>query len=220
MSSTVAGEVRIPLGLDESLAATVNTPPDAKGLIVFAHGSGSRRSSPRNQTVAAVLNREGFATLLADLLTENEQRVDEETLRLRFDIALLTRRVERVVDWAASNLALPVGLFGASTGAAAALDAAASRPDLVRAVVSRGGRPDLARRLALVVAPTLLIVGGNDNDVLRLNQRAFEVLKCRKALQIVPGATHLFEERGTLERAGTLTAGWFAEHVVRALVHA
>ena len=217
--SRAAGEVRITIGFDESLEAVIDTPPDAKGLIIFAHGSGSGRRSPRNQAVAAALNREGFATLLADLLTKNEQRVDEETLRLRFNIGLLTQRVERVVDWAAGNLSLPIGLFGASTGAAAALDAAASRPEEVRAVVSRGGRPDLARRLDRVIAPTLLIVGGNDTDVLRLNQRAFEVLKCRKALQVVPGATHLFEERGTLERASALTGEWFAAHVQRAIVH-
>lgn len=207
------GEVRILVGMDMWLDAIVTTPAKAAGVVVFAHGSGSGRFSPRNQAVADSLNRRGLATILADLLTANEQRVDEQTLRLRFDIPLLTQRVERVIDWAHDQMPLPIGLFGASTGAAAALDGAASRPDLVRAVVSRGGRPDLARRLVRVMAPTLLIVGGNDTEVIRMNERALLELRCPKRLEIVPGATHLFEEPGTLERVEALAEQWFAEHL-------
>lgn len=214
ISTETKGEVRIAIGLDMWLDAVFAAPPGAKGIVVFAHGSGSGRFSPRNQAVAGALNHHELATVLADLLTANEQRVDEHTMRLRFDIPLLTQRVERVIDWAHDELpALPIGLFGASTGAAAALDGAAARPDLVRAVVSRGGRPDLARRLSRVTAPTLLIVGGNDTEVIRMNESAMRELKCPKRLEIVPGATHLFEEKGTLERVEALAEQWFAEHL-------
>jgi dienelactone hydrolase len=209
-------DVVIPAG-DVKLEATVTVPPDGRGVVVFAHGSGSSRHSPRNQYVAAVLDQAGFATVLADLLTADEERIDLHTGQLRFDIGLLARRVAGIVDWLdeQSELAsLPVGLFGASTGAAAALVAAAERPDDVGAVVSRGGRPDLAGdALERVRAPTLLIVGGRDDVVIELNRQAYERLRTEKRLEIVPGATHLFEEPGTLERVAELATAWFAEHL-------
>ena len=187
------------------------------GLVVFAHGSGSSRHSPRNRAVADVLQRARLATLLLDLLTEQEDAVDARTAEFRFDIPLLADRVVAAIDWAAaqpSTSSLPVGLFGASTGAAAALIAAAQRPASVRAVVSRGGRPDLADvSLEAVAAPTLLIVGGLDEAVIRLNRVAFERLKAAKELQIVPGATHLFEESGALERVSQLARDWFLQHL-------
>jgi dienelactone hydrolase len=208
--------VVIPVG-DVKLEATVTVPPDGRGVVVFAHGSGSGRHSPRNRYVAAVLDHAGFATVLADLLTADEERIDLHTGQLRFDIGLLARRVAGIVDWLdeQSELAsLPVGLFGASTGAAAALVAAAERPDDVGAVVSRGGRPDLAGdALGRVRAPTLLIVGGRDDVVIELNRQAYERLRTEKRLEIVPGATHLFEEPGTLERVAELATAWFAEHL-------
>jgi pimeloyl-ACP methyl ester carboxylesterase len=183
------------------------------GLVVFAHGSGSGRRSPRNRYVAEELNRRGLATLLFDLLTENES-FDRANV---FDIRLLARRLGEALDWKAERddlAGLPVGLFGASTGAAAALAAAAERPDEVAAVVSRGGRPDLAEgALAQVRAPTLLVVGGADVDVLELNQWAADRLTCEHALQVVPGATHLFEERGALARVAALAGEWFVEHM-------
>jgi putative phosphoribosyl transferase len=189
----------------------------ARGLIVFAHGSGSSRHSPRNRAVAGVLQRARLATLLLDLLTEREDAADARTAEYRFDIPLLADRVAAVLDWAAAHpptSSLPVGLFGASTGAAAALIAAAKRPVLVRAVVSRGGRPDLAdAALATVAAPTLLVVGGLDEVVIQLNRQAFERLKAVKDLQIVPGATHLFEEPGALERVSQLARDWFLQHL-------
>jgi len=190
----------------------------AHGLIVFAHGSGSSRHSPRNRAVAEVLQHARLATLLLDLLTEPEDAGDARTAEFRFDIPLLADRVVAAIDWAAaqpSTSSLPVGLFGASTGAAAALIAAAQRPAAVRAVVSRGGRPDLAdASLEAVVAPTLLIVGGLDETVIRLNRLAFERLKAAKELQIVPGATHLFEEPGALERVSQLARDWFLQHLI------
>jgi dienelactone hydrolase len=191
-------------------------PGDARGVVVFAHGSGSSRRSPRNRAVAEVLQLEGFATLLLDLLTENEEDVDRRTGELRFDIELLAERVATAVDQIGEQLVvrgLPVGLFGASTGAAAALMAAA-RDKSVRAVVSRGGRPDLAgAALARVRAPTLLIVGGLDTQVLELNQDAGRRLTAPTRIEVVEGATHLFEEPGTLEQVARLAAGWFSEHV-------
>jgi dienelactone hydrolase len=193
--------IRIPIGGRIWLNADIATPADAKGIVLFAHGSGSGRHSPRNRYVASALNFLQMATVLADLLTDEEERVDESTGRLRFDIPLLTHRVVQMIDWAATyDLVgtLPIGLFGASTGAAAALDAAAARPT-VGAVVSRGGRPDLATNLRIVRAPTLLIVGGNDTDVLQMNTAALEQLSCAKQLEVIPGATHLFDEPGTLE---------------------
>ncbi|HET8798770.1 MAG TPA: hypothetical protein VFO89_13840, partial [Thermoanaerobaculia bacterium] len=189
--------VRIPIAGQAWLNADLTMPRDAAGLVVFAHGSGSSRLSPRNRRVARRLNATGLGTLLADLLTEVEEIIDEKTRGLRFDIPLLTRRLVQVIDWA--RVRDPrIGLFGASTGAAAALDAAAMRRDVVRAVVSRGGRPDLASRLKDVLAPTLLIVGGNDRDVLDLNRRAARVLRCPKQIEVIAGATHLFEEPGAL----------------------
>jgi len=202
---------------DVRLVGDLTMPPDAGGTVVFAHGSGSGRFSPRNQYVAAELLRGRLATLLMDLLTEEEQAVDRRTAHLRFDIRLLTDRVIGAIDWHASDDivgALPVGGFGASTGAAAALVAAAERPQRVKAVVSRGGRPDLAgEALRRVTAPTLLIVGGRDTEVLRLNQAAQQLLGGESQLEIIPGATHLFEEPGALERVAALARDWFVWHL-------
>ena len=184
-------------------------PEGAKGIVAFAHGSGSSRLSPRNQHVARGLNEAGLATLLFDLLLPDEAE-DRHNV---FDIPLLASRLEEALDWIHGNdrlASFTVGLFGASTGAAAALVAAAHRPDAVSAVVSRGGRPDLAADLLpRVKAPTLLIVGGYDDVVIELNQRALDLLACEKRLEIVPGATHLFEEPGTLDAAIELATAWF-----------
>ncbi|MGZ8210691.1 MAG: dienelactone hydrolase family protein [Burkholderiales bacterium] len=201
-----------------ALEGTLRVPGPAHGLIVFAHGSGSSRFSPRNRYVASYLNEVGLATLLFDLLTAQEQALDERTGELRFDIGFLTERLTGALDWLESQPMvgeLPVGLFGASTGAAAALNAAAARPLRVGAVVSRGGRPDLAEAscLAAVRAPTLLIVGGLDDVVIGLNQRAAARLTCEKQLEIVPGASHLFEERGKLEAVAHLARHWFERHL-------
>ena len=188
-------------------------PSAAKGLVLFAHGSGSGRLSPRNNYVAGVLRESGVATLLFDLLTEEEDRIYEN----RFDIDLLTRRLRLATQWAGQQAAtrgLAIGYFGASTGAAAALKAAAAIGPDIRAVVSRGGRPDLALdELPRVQAPTLLIVGGNDDLVIELNRKAYRKLRGEKELQIVPGATHLFEEPGTLEQVAAAAARWFARHL-------
>jgi putative phosphoribosyl transferase len=187
--------------------------PDAPaGVVVFAHGSGSSRHSPRNRQVAATLHEAGIGTLLLDLLTAEEERVDLETRELSFDIALLAGRLSAATTWLLGQPErAPLGYFGASTGAAAALVAAAELPDVTRAVVSRGGRPDLAGSAALgsVRAPTLLIVGERDPVVLELNLRALDELAVEKELEIVPGATHLFEEPGTLEQVATLARDWF-----------
>jgi pimeloyl-ACP methyl ester carboxylesterase len=201
--------VRIPAD-GVTLEGALEIPSGATGLVLFAHGSGSSRFSPRNNFVAQELRRAGLATLLIDLLTRDEDR-DYQT---RFDIALLTQRVVAVTQWLATQAetgTLALGLFGASTGAAAALQAAAALPETVKAVVSRGGRPDLAGEpaLARVHTPTLLIVGGHDDVVIELNQQAHTLLTCQKELVIVPGATHLFEEPGTLEQVAKLAAGWF-----------
>jgi putative phosphoribosyl transferase len=197
------------------LAGHLAALPGASGIVLFAHGSGSSRFSPRNVYVADVLENAGLATLLMDLLTPAEEREDERTARLRFDIALLGERLIGAVDWLATNgetAGLPVALFGASTGAAAALIAAAARPERVAVVVSRGGRPDLAgRALAEVRAPTLLIVGGADTQVVELNQQALAQLTCEKQLVLVPGATHLFEEPGALEQVAHLATRWFVD---------
>ena len=195
------------------LLGDLTIPADPLGLVVFAHGSGSSRMSPRNRAVAQALVDAGLATLLMDLLTGDEEAVDLKTRQLRFDVALLGQRVVATLDALASDPAigaLGVGCFGASTGAAAALIAAADRPERVRAVVSRGGRPDLAGdALSRVTAPTLLIVGERDPEVLRLNREAQTELACESSLEIVPGATHLFEEPGALEEVAQLAAGWF-----------
>jgi putative phosphoribosyl transferase len=189
-------------------------PGEPVGVVAFAHGSGSSRHSPRNRAVAGVLQRAGLATLLFDLLTEAEERVDAITAEHRFDIPLLGRRLVAAVDWLAGHpgtSGLPVGLFGASTGAAAALTAAAERPERVRAVVSRGGRPDLAGGvLNRVAAPVLLVVGGDDHEVLRLNEQAAAMLAAPHEVHVVPGATHLFEEPGALEQAAEAARDWFA----------
>jgi len=217
---TTLQEVRIPAG-PAWLYGDLGLPPDATGLVLFAHGSGSGRHSARNRQVARRLEQAGFGTLLLDLLTVDEERVDARTREHRFDIALLTRRMETAVAWARTQditRHLPLGLFGASTGSAAALIAAAQLGDHVSAVVSRGGRPDLAGPAALgaVTAPTLLIVGGADTAVLPLNEEALGHLRCTKELVVVPGATHLFEEPGALERVAELAAEWFARHLRRA----
>jgi len=200
-----------------SLAGFLAVPEHAKGLVVFAHGSGSSRFSQRNRFVAEILNDAGVATLLFDLLTPAEEDIDLRTRELRFDIDLLTGRLIGVIDWVSRNAAtaaLPIGLFGASTGAAAALGAAAQRAGEVTAVVSRGGRPDLAlQHLAKVKAPTLLIVGGEDTVVIELNQQAAEQLLVEHRLEIVPGATHLFEEAGKLEQVAKLARDWFLHYL-------
>ncbi|MEW6037538.1 MAG: alpha/beta family hydrolase [Pseudomonadota bacterium] len=202
-----------------SLAGFLVVPEQAKGLVVFAHGSGSSRFSQRNRFVAETLNGVGFATLLFDLLTPEEEEIDRGTRELRFNIELLTDRLVGAVDWASQNEAtteLPIGLFGASTGAAAALSAAAQRVDKIAAVVSRGGRPDLAlRHLAKVKAATLLIVGGEDDVVIQLNQQAALQLQTEHRLEIIPGATHLFEEPGKLKQVAKLACDWFLQHLPR-----
>jgi putative phosphoribosyl transferase len=204
------------VGLDGDLTL----PDNAGGVVLFAHGSGSSRHSPRNRAVAGALNRRGMATLLVDLLTADEEKIDARTGQLRFDIGLLADRLVGIIDWLGDRPevdALPVGLFGASTGAAAALVAAAKRPETVRAVVSRGGRPDLAGpALAEVKAPTLLIVGARDVTVLELNERARNAMRAPVELRIVPGATHLFEEPGTLEQVAELAADWFGRYLTPA----
>ncbi len=197
------------------LDGTLAVPLGATGVVAFAHGSGSSRHSPRNVAVAEALSEAGLATYLVDLLTPAEGVLDEIDARFRFDIALLGRRVVAVVDTLERSVALPIGLFGASTGAAAALIGAAERPALVRAVVSRGGRPDLATAaLGRVRAPTLLIVGGADHEVLRLNREALAAMRAPvRELAVVDGATHLFEEPGALERVWALAASWFVRHL-------
>lgn len=212
-----AREVEIFTGAG-SLHGTLTVPPGAAGIVLFAHGSGSSRLSPRNRKVAADLQEAGLATLLFDLLTEREEAVDQYDANLRFDIGLLAERLEAATDWALRDAAvrdLAIGYFGASTGAAAALVAAAASPEVVKAVVSRGGRPDLAgEALARVVAPTLLIVGSEDTEVLRLNQYAMRQMPDAPVqLEIVRGATHLFEEPGTLEKVSALAADWFRFHL-------
>lgn len=194
-----------------SVGGTLTLPDDARGLVVFAHGSGSSRFSPRNRQVAGELNEHGLGTLLIDLLTADEEQVDLRTAELRFDISLLADRVVGAVDWAADR-GIPIAAFGASTGAAAALVAAAERPELVQTVVSRGGRPDLAGdALPRVEAPTLLIVGGNDPVVLDLNRQAMERVHAETKLEVVPGASHLFEEPGALDEVIRLARDWLLE---------
>ena len=213
-----AAETDVVVPADEvELGATLVVPADARGIVVFAHGSGSSRHSPRNRAVAAELHEDGLATLLLDLLSLEEEAVDARTGELRFDVRLLARRVAAATAWVGAEpktAGLPVGYFGASTGAAAALIAAAELPDQVHAVVSRGGRPDLAgESLARVLAPTLLIVGGRDEVVIGLNEQALAELHVEKALEIVPGATHLFPEPGALDEVIRLARAWFARHL-------
>ena len=208
--------VGIPAGPVE-LAGNLCVPEEAGGVVLFAHGSGSGRHSPRNRHVARVLGEAGLATLLIDLLTPDEEEADRESGHLRFDVGLLARRLAGATHWLRQypdTRDLPVGYFGASTGAGAALIAAAERPREVGAVVSRGGRPDLAGdTLPLVEAPTLLIVGSDDEPVIRMNEEALGRLRAEKRLEIVPGAGHLFEEPGTLEEVARLAAGWFTRHL-------
>ncbi|TML86111.1 MAG: hydrolase [Actinobacteria bacterium] len=208
-------EVRVPVG-DAELVGDLVLPDHPAGIVLFAHGSGSSRQSPRNRLVADTLNEAGFGTLLVDLLTPAEEEADRLTGVHRFDIGLLAGRLIGAIDWLRTGSArsLRIGLFGASTGAAAALVAAAERPEDVAAVVSRGGRPDLAGpALSRVRAPTLLIVGEADELVLDLNRQALELLPGEKRLAIVPGATHLFEERGALEQVARLAADWFSRYL-------
>jgi putative phosphoribosyl transferase len=218
--------IQIPIG-SMSLSGDLNIPDSAQGVVLFAHGSGSGRHSPRNRYVAKVLQEAGLGTLLFDLLTEDEEIIDEQTRHLRFDIGLLADRLVVATDWLLNGFDVSdgddihsIGYFGASTGAAAALVAAARRADTVRAVVSRGGRPDLAGEyLDQVRAPTLLLVGGNDEPVIGLNQEAYDKLKLlkedEKRLTIISEATHLFEEPGKLEQVAQLASGWFLSFLKR-----
>jgi pimeloyl-ACP methyl ester carboxylesterase len=215
-SASAATAVRVPIE-NGSLQGDLLSPSEALGIVLFAHGSGSSRFSRRNQFVARALERRKLATLLIDLLTPSEEVVDEQTAEYRFDIPMLARRLVTIIDWLKAQpptASLAVGLFGASTGGGAALIAAADRPAQVRAVVSRGGRPDLAdAALPNVIAPTLLIVGSLDTPVIDMNKTAMKRMRNLVRLEIVPGASHLFEEPGTLEAVAGLAAGWFEEHL-------
>jgi putative phosphoribosyl transferase len=208
--------VRVPVA-QAVVNGDLHVPRSAAGLIVFAHGSGSSRFSPRNRAVAAVLEQAGYGTLLLDLLTGSEEAEDARTGEHRFNIPFLAERLVGVVDWTQARAdlrTLPLAFFGASTGAAAALMAAAQRPDVVRAVVSRGGRPDLADdALARVTAPTLLIVGGDDVPVIAMNRDAMRQMQAPVALEIIPGAAHLFEEPGALDRVARLAVDWCHRHL-------
>jgi putative phosphoribosyl transferase len=199
------------------LSGNLNNPENANGLVLFAHGSGSSRYSPRNQFVARTLNDAGLATLLFDLLTQEEEAIDTQTRELRFNIHLLAERLVHATKWAKQQQEtrdLRIGYFGSSTGGAAALVAAVDLPEVIGAVVSRGGRPDLAgEALPKVKAPTLLIVGGNDDIVIELNEQARDRMRCEVKLEIVPGATHLFEEPGALEKVAKLASDWFIAHL-------
>jgi putative phosphoribosyl transferase len=208
--------VHIPIE-NMNLQGDLHLPSNPLGVVIFVHGSGSSRFSPRNRFVAEELNKQGFATLLLDLLTEEEHRIDTETMEYRFNIPLLASRSTLAASWVHGQPGLsrlPIGLFGASTGAAAALITAAEMKQQVAAVVSRGGRPDLAEDfLSQVDAPTLLIVGGEDDAVLALNRKAMAQMHCVAKLHVVPGATHLFEESGALEQVVTVAAQWFARYM-------
>jgi putative phosphoribosyl transferase len=200
-----------------TLEGNLTIPVDSQAIVLFAHGSGSNRFSARNQMVAQTLTRSNIATLLVDLLTPSEDALDRQTQHLRFDIGLLALRLTAAIDWLANNpgtSALRTGIYGASTGAAAAVVAATARPVRIHAIVSRGGRVDLAgQALSQVRAPTLLIVGGYDEAVVRLNRDAFGVMPTLKAMEVIPGATHLFEEPGAMERVSTLTRDWFIRYL-------
>jgi len=209
-------EVKIPSG-EATIKGNLQVPQNAKGIVLFAHGSGSSRFSPRNTYVAGLMNKRSIATLLIDLLTSEEEIVDEVTGQYRFDIDLLAKRLLDSTNWLRGHSAaknLTIGYYGASTGAAAALIAAANLPEDIKAVVSRGGRPDLAaKHLLKVKAPTLLIVGGNDAEVLELNKQALQLINVEKKLAVVPGATHLFEEPGKLQEVSNLAIDWFIKHL-------
>jgi putative phosphoribosyl transferase len=215
MRGTIS-EIRIPAG-PVTLEGELSVPPEAKGLVFFAHGSGSSRHSPRNQFVAGVLQDAGVGTLLFDLLTREEEEEDSYTGHLRFDIGFLADRLVhavRAMENEEEVNRLSLGFFGSSTGGGAAIVAAAQLGEKARAVVSRGGRPDLAgHALRQVTAPTLLIVGGDDQIVIQLNEQAMKAMRCKKALRIVTGASHLFEEPGTLDAVAHLAADWFVEHL-------
>jgi putative phosphoribosyl transferase len=217
MRDIATGESIVIPVVEGQIAADLRVPERAIGLVIFAHGSGSSRFSSRNRAVAEFLEARRCATLLLDLLTSDEDAIDAHTREYRFDIERLGRRVVRAADWAQQRpdlKRLPIGSFGASTGAAAALIGAAERPAVTRAVVSRGGRPDLAgRALPMVKAPTLLIVGGHDEAVIEMNRDAMRQMTVPVELEIIPGATHLFEEPGTLERVMELAAAWFHRHL-------
>ncbi len=209
-------EVKIPSN-GAAIKGNLDIPEGAKSIVLFAHGSGSGRFSPRNTYVAGLMKKEHIATLLIDLLTKEEEAIDEYTGKYRFNVDMLAKRLIDATKWIKSNAStqkLAVGYFGASTGAAAALIAAAKDPAEIKAVVSRGGRPDLAaENLPLVKAPTLLIVGGNDTEVLELNRQALKQIHAEKQLEIVPGATHLFEEPGKLLEAAEIAIDWFKKHL-------
>lgn len=216
IASREEGLVRIDVG-KVTLEGNLLVPRSARGLVLFAHGSGSSRFSSRNRYVAEELRSGGLGTLLIDLLTQEEEQIDMRTAHLRFDIELLAQRLVGTIRWLAQNpetSRMKVGLFGASTGGGAALVAAARLPDRIAAVVSRGGRPDLAgEALPLVKAPTLLIVGGNDVPVIAMNREAYEKMNCERKLEIVPRASHLFEEPGALEQVARLAREWFQKYV-------
>lgn len=217
MTMTLSGREIVLSSGAATLRGLLGVPPRARGIVLFAHGSGSGRLSSRNNRVALALQDAGLATLLTDLLTDTEERADAVSGHLRFDIAFLAERLLAATDWLASQqetAELPLGYFGASTGAAAALVAAARRAGIVRAIVSRGGRPDLANEhLRAVRAPTLLIVGSRDVPVIPLNEDAFALLQCEKEMVMVPGASHLFEEPGALEEVARLAGEWFLSHL-------
>jgi dienelactone hydrolase len=213
-------DISVPISIavsGTSLSGDLVVPKMATGIVLFAHGSGSSRHSPRNKFVAKVLQSAGLATLLIDLLSETEEQIDARTAALRFDIEALSNRLVEIIDWLVINPqteGLKIGLFGASTGAAAAIVAATRREKWINAVVSRGGRPDLANTaLSELDTPTLLIVGSDDFQVLELNQQALALIQCQKQLSVVRGATHLFEEPGTLEDAARLAQEWFSKYL-------
>ena len=215
-TDTIETPVAVPIN-GQSLPGDLGMPADPQGIVLFAHGSGSSRRSPRNQYVARTLEHRRLATLLIDLLTPEEEAIDDRTAEYRFDIPMLAGRLVTIVDWLGlrkDTASLPIGLFGASTGGGAALIAAAARPREIAAVVSRGGRPDLAdAALPKVTTPTLLIVGGFDAPVIQMNRDAMKQMRGEVKIEIVPGATHLFEEPGTLERVAELAGDWFARHL-------
>lgn len=208
-------EIKIEVEKNITLYGNLNVPANARGVVIFSHGSGSSRFSVRNRYVAEVLNKDGFVTLLTDLLTVNEDSVYEN----RFNIDLLTKRLIKVTEEVSKFQMLqklPIGYFGASTGAASALKAAARLTDIIKAVISRGGRPDLASSsLSYVKCPVLLIIGSLDTDVITLNEQAFSMLNCEKQIEIVEGATHLFEEEGTLERVAEIASAWYKKHFAK-----
>ena len=213
-------EIQIPL-IDVTLKGFLSLPPSSKGLVIFVHGSGSSRKSPRNQFVAQKLQEKNLATLLFDLLTEKEEEFDRTTGELRFNIPFLSQRLLSVTSWIEKEEEtkdLCIGYFGASTGAAAALSAAAEKKEKIFAVVSRGGRPDLAKeKLTKIISPTLLIVGGEDTSVIELNKLAQKQMSCETLLKIIPNATHLFEEKGTLEEVCYIAGKWFKEKLEETL---